>query len=131
MSWLTMPRFHSPVQPVHQCGGRSGIDLSESSFPAFGMLLRRCDRHSSFFDQLNRLLVHTDHRKLRILSLVPGFEHFFHAGHEFGILFRWNHPVPDFSASFYSNFFSVLRTVFIITPTFQYLSSAWTDFLIV
>jgi hypothetical protein len=34
------------------------------------------------------LFVHTQHGMLRIVRFRVGFEHFFHAGHELGVLLR-------------------------------------------
>ena len=58
---------------------------------AFGGL----DGDASFFQQLNRLLVHAQHRASRIISFGVRFQHLFHAGDELGVRFRWDDPILD------------------------------------
>jgi hypothetical protein len=61
----------------------------------FAMLLRRGERHFGLLQQLHRLLVHAQHRVLRIVRFLASFEHLFHAGDELGVLLGRNHPVLD------------------------------------
>jgi hypothetical protein len=43
--------------------------------------------------QLHRLLIHADNRTLRIRRFGIGFQHFLHAGREFGVGLGRNHPI--------------------------------------
>src|SRR3990172_6015392 len=77
---------------------------------ALGMVLCCGDRLSSFVEQLNWLLVHTQYRSGRIVGFFVGFQDLFPGGDEFAIRFRRNHPVLDLALG-HSVFFSVWRTV--------------------
>src|SRR5438445_13824042 len=72
----------------------------------------RCgsDPHLRLLQQLDRLLVHTQHGLLWIVGFFVGVEDLFHARHELGILVWRNHPVLDLAFG-HTVFLSVLRTV--------------------
>jgi len=45
-----------------------------------------------FLDQLDRLLIQTDHRAFGVIRTPTNFQNIFHVGDERGILRGWNHP---------------------------------------
>src|SRR4028119_27402 len=77
---------------------------------ALAMPPRRGDRHPGLLEQLDRLFVHAQHGMLRVIRHRIGLEHFLHAGHELGVLLRWDHPILDLALR-HPVFLRALRTV--------------------
>src|SRR5665213_4574103 len=74
------------------------------------MLAGGRERHARLLEQLDRLLVHADHRVPGIIWLSIGFQNLFHARNELAIGLRGNHPVVDLPLG-HPVFLSVRRTV--------------------
>src|SRR4029453_10693970 len=118
--YLRTPFAHRDVPPAHQRfaehknarGARTLVFIVHAT----RMLGRLSDGRPHFLQELDRLLIHAEHRIPRIVGLGIDLQHFLHTRCELGIGGRGNDPVFDLPGR-KMVFFKVLRRVSWLTDS--------------